>query len=1418
MMRALRWTLIGLGGVLGLLLIVSAAGLLWLGSESGRGWLTATANSALASPDQQVTLTGLSGGLPWHWRVERIDIADRDGIWLTIRDTALDLDGWALLHGTARIETLAAAAIDIQRAPVPPQTPAPASAQPFGLPKLPLGIELDRLAIARINVAPALAGEGAVMALAGDARLRAGTGRVRLQLDRIDGTGGRANLRAAYGVEGGAPDALDLSLHVEELSGALLSQALPSGEKLPLTIDLGGQGTLAAWRGKLSLAVGTAAHAGADLTIGQGAGDTSLSSTGDAAIAALLPAELRPIIGEDARFALAVRIAAAGPIGLDQADLTIAAGTAHAAGRYDPKSGDIVFRLDTSDTLASFQALTGEALGGQADLAITASGTLDHPSATLTAKIADLAEDGFGAHAVAADFALSPGASDRLHLTGSGHAEGLTNQGAAPPAGLDDALRWSFDLDTDRQAQHVALAKATLTGSDIDIDASGKLDAAALSGHAKILAQNLQRFAGLAGLDLKGGVEIEADAASADGKSVEAGLSGHLDNFGLGIPAVDAALGGTVNVTAKARRDGAGRIDLSVLKLDGAHAALDGSGGFNQAADTVQGHIQLVLPGLAPIGKALGTPLDGALTVIADGSGPSQDPHLNIALTGDRIVLGTARLDTVKANVTTDKLSGRTATIAARLGAGQIEAVLAATVAQNAQGMIAIRDLALTGPGTRVTGSASYTPATRRADGKLDANVEDLAAWSPLIGEKLTGHLTLSAELADLLGRPSGKLALDAAKLGIPGTVMIEAAKLRAQADRTGGIGFSLSTGGNAAGKSFSVASTGRLALPASGQELTLATLEGKVETLGFSLGHPLSATRRGAAMTASGLDLAIGTGRITGAASYDGRTMSLALKSDKLAIAPVLKLAGAKDIAGTLAVDLNLAGPVAGPKGHAVASLTDLKLAAATHPELPALRLDVSADLAPDAITAQGRVEGPQDIAALGFSGAVPIAWNGGAVALRQDGSVRAKLEGQGRLDTLSELAPIGEDRLSGFFGIDLAVSGTMAVPEAGGTLTITKGEYDNGLTGMTLRNIAVTLEGSRQAFIIRQFETGDGGAGRLNVDGKVDLAAAGGPALDINAKLQSFLVARRDEITATLGGDAHIGGALNAPQVKVRLALQRADINIPDKLPSSVPQLTVIRIDSSRPPPAAKPAEAPGAPPIVAALDVRLHVPGQVFVRGRGLDSEWRGDLTVGGSSAFPEITGEFDAVTGSFALLGTSFSIQHGILTFTGGTMPGLDMLAQAQTADITAQVLIQGLPTQPTLKLTSTPALPQDEILSRVLFGTSVGQITPTQGLQLAQAAASLAGGGPGLLDRLRTASGLDRLSVGQAAGVSGTAATTVSGGKYVAPGVFVGVDQGVSGTSTRAKVELSVTPHITLNATAGAASSSSSLGIQYKLDY
>ncbi len=244
---------------------------------------------------------------------------------------------------------------------------------------------------------------------------------------------------------------------------------------------------------------------------------------------------------------------------------------------------------------------------------------------------------------------------------------------------------------------------------------------------------------------------------------------------------------------------------------------------------------------------------------------------------------------------------------------------------------------------------------------------------------------------------------------------------------------------------------------------------------------------------------------------------------------------------------------------------------------------------------------------------------------------------------------------------------------------------------------------------------------------------------------------------------------------------------------------------------------------------------MPGNIFVRGHGLDSEWRGKLAITGTSAAPAINGSLEQIRGSVDFLGKTFTLTRGRITFDGSDKldPVLDIVAEASTADITAQVNIGGLASAPTITLTSTPVVPQDEVLSRVLFGKSVGQITPGEGLQLAAAAATLAGGGPGVLDRLRGGLGLDWFKLGSSttgpttgtlnpSGASNSTASAASGtalsaGKYIVPGVSVGVSQGISPPTSKITVEVQVRPHLTVGGEAGQGGGTG-LGINYNYDY
>ena len=84
----------------------------------------------------------------------------------------------------------------------------------------------------------------------------------------------------------------------------------------------------------------------------------------------------------------------------------------------------------------------------------------------------------------------------------------------------------------------------------------------------------------------------------------------------------------------------------------------------------------------------------------------------------------------------------------------------------------------------------------------------------------------------------------------------------------------------------------------------------------------------------------------------------------------------------------------------------------------------------------------------------------------------------------------------------------------------------------------------------------------------------------------------------------------------------------------------------------------------------------------------------------------------------------------------------------------------------------PALPEEELLSRLLFGDSITKISAPEALQLGAALASLHGGG-GLdpINKLRSAIGLDRLRIVSADAALGRQ-IGVAVGKYVGRHFYV----------------------------------------------
>jgi translocation and assembly module TamB len=89
--------------------------------------------------------------------------------------------------------------------------------------------------------------------------------------------------------------------------------------------------------------------------------------------------------------------------------------------------------------------------------------------------------------------------------------------------------------------------------------------------------------------------------------------------------------------------------------------------------------------------------------------------------------------------------------------------------------------------------------------------------------------------------------------------------------------------------------------------------------------------------------------------------------------------------------------------------------------------------------------------------------------------------------------------------------------------------------------------------------------------------------------------------------------------------------------------------------------------------------------------------------------------------------------------------INIQAQTQAEDVTAYVNISGTAGNPDIRFSSSPALPQDEILSRLLFGASVADLSVTEAVQLATAIAGLQSG-TDRMGKIRRSVGVDRLRI------------------------------------------------------------------------
>ena len=729
--------------------------------------------------------------------------------------------------------------------------------------------------------------------------------------------------------------------------------------------------------------------------------------------------------------------------------------------------------------------------------------------------------------------------------------------------------------------------------------------------------------------------------------------------------------------------------------------------------------------------------------------------------------------------------------------------------------------------------------------GQLSARMTRLADLAPLIGQPVAGSLTAKVATVQAGGKPEAKIDVQAqtiataratlARLSLTGTVRDPVADplvaLVLSADGLAASGASgnarltvdgpqtallLRTSATLTVSNAPATLAASARLDAKGRQLLLQGLTADYHGEALRLRAP-ARIAFGATTSVDALRLALNQATIDAA----GRIApTLAFTAAIRNVTPELArpFAPTLNAAGLLTADVRLTGTMASPQGSVRVQASGVRMRTGPAAALPPASLLATVDLRGTAAQLRAQVNaGPKLQLAAG--GTAPLQ-AGGALSIRATGTTDLRL--------LNPILNAGGRRAAGNLALDARVSGSTAAPRLDGTFTLDRGEVQDFVQGLHVTDITARLAAAGDTVRIDRF-TAHAGPGTLSAAGTVGVLAPGLP-VDLHLLADHARPLASDLLTATLDADLTLRGqARGEMQAAGRVFVRRADVNIPNGLPPSVAVLHVRRPGDKPPPP---PSRAPAS---IVRLALVIDAPSGIFVRGHGLDSELGGKLTIGGTSAAPQIGGGFEMRRGTISVAGTTLTFSKGEVGFdgtgvTGKIDPTLDFVADSSSGSVIATLTVGGYADAPKITLSSVPDLPQDEVLAHLLFGTSVKDLSAIQIAEIGAALAELSGvtgGGSDPLSAVRKGLGLDRLSVGGGSG-TGTGAT-IEAGRYVARGVYVGAKQATSGGGTAAEVQIDITRRLKARAqlaTGGGSVQGSTpdndqgsvVGLSYQFDY
>jgi translocation and assembly module TamB len=213
----------------------------------------------------------------------------------------------------------------------------------------------------------------------------------------------------------------------------------------------------------------------------------------------------------------------------------------------------------------------------------------------------------------------------------------------------------------------------------------------------------------------------------------------------------------------------------------------------------------------------------------------------------------------------------------------------------------------------------------------------------------------------------------------------------------------------------------------------------------------------------------------------------------------------------------------------------------------------------------------------------------------------------------------------------------------------------------------------------------------------------------------------------------------------------------------------------------------------PPFGQLNLHIDIPQNMFIRGYGINSQWHGKLNLTGPINSPQIGGSITLQRGQIDIIGKTLQLTKGQIKFIpeeGPIDPILKIVATKSVNDVKAMIKVEGRSSRPEINFASHPILPQEEVVSLILFGKSLNSVTAAQSLKLATAIASIKSSSrdQSITEQFRTAFGLDEIGIQGEDSSDDNNRELTSGysfhvGKQLTDRAYIAVKQGLTGEAS-----------------------------------